>query len=212
MKRSALSLIALLFFAIPGCSSSGSGIGVIPQNSSRLTPERKTYHASASLTIRIPKGIHRRANYVSPATASAKVVIAPKAGCNTCSPKRSLNVALSASSSHCKSSSTGITCSIAIALSEGSYTGSLTTFDASGSTLSENQSFPISITGGKANTIGVTLNGVPAGVNVALADPNRGSQSFDVSGQETIDIAGGNQAQVVITPVDADDYVIAGPG
>lgn len=213
MKRYASTLIALVLIATAGCSNAGSSSGLIPLNSSQVTPARDAHRANVVMRIRIPKRTRKRARYVSPATVSAMVKITPKAGCGSCSPAQTLKPALVASSPQCKATSAQLTCSIAIDLRAGAYTGSLTTYDSSGATLSENQSFPVSISAGKANTVGVTLYGVPAGVNVTLVDPTRGSQSFDASGQETIDIAGGNApAQLLITAVDSDDYVIAGPG
>lgn len=213
MKRYVSSFFVVLFAATAGCSSGGSSGGMLPQSNSSVTPARDAHRANVSLRIRIPKRRHDRAHYVSPATVSAAVKIAPRAGCGTCSPAQSLKVALVASSPQCRASSAGLTCTIPLALSDGSYTGSLTTYDSMGVTLSTNQSFPVAIAAGKANAIGVTLYGVPAGVNVTLLDPSRGSESFDASGQETIDIAGADaHAQLLVTPVDSDDYVIAGPG
>jgi hypothetical protein len=216
MKRLVSILIAALLCAGAGCAGSGSnGPGVLPRAASPLlvTASREGSFSHLLLRVRVPKRVRERAHYVSPATASATIHVTPKAGCSTCSPARTVKVDLTASSPSCSASSTALTCTIVVAIAGGSYTGSLSTYDAFGGTLSTNQSFPILVVAGKANAIGVTLYGVPAGVSASLTDPQRGAQLFDATGAETIEIAGpGAKAQVLLTPVDSDDYIIAGPG
>lgn len=214
MKRHVYGLTALLLGVITaaGCTGGNPNYGVLPLNDrSSALQARTDVRTNVTLRIRIRK--HVRPKYVSPATVSATISIAPKAGCTTCSDAKTVKVALTPSSPNCSATPAALTCTISLALGAGLYAGTVSTYDALGIALSANQSFPVSIEAGKANAIGVTLYGVPAGVSAALVDPKRGAQSVDASGQETIDIVGGHsQAQILLTAVDADDYVIAGPG
>jgi streptogramin lyase len=169
----------------------------------------------------------RRIRYVSASTQSASVKIAPAAGCTQCSAPVTIEAALTPSSPGCSTNANGTTCTLALALVAGSYTGTMSTYDGpldaqgtpTGKRLSVNGTFPISIAGGSQNLIGVTLSGIPASLKLSPKSTNWFASAYVIgygSGTTVVPILrllGANTVgQAFITAYDADGNAIAGAG
>jgi sugar lactone lactonase YvrE len=131
-------------------------------------------------------------------------------------------MALDPGSANCVDAAAGTTCTLALQLNPGSYTGSLVTYDGpldgskkpTGKVLSKNQSFSMDVLRGKANVPKITLSGVPAGIQLFILSPRlrlvTNSPIFLlpallVAGQNTV-------ARFAVYATDPDGNVIFGPG
>jgi hypothetical protein len=211
MKSLGLAAALTLACAFAGCSSAAP-VGTALPGAGALAPSR------ASIVIRIP---HRRghAHYISASTESATLSVTPSASCAGCTAAFAINPLLTAMSPNCASAAAGITCAIALNLNPGTYVGALATYDGAAGcatlpapchVLSQNQSFAIQIVNGAANSISVTLDGVPASI-----------VSFDVNGAVLVDhgngrsfglIGASSQGRLLVYARDIDGNIILGPG
>jgi len=141
---------------------------------------------AATLTIKIPpkraaKGA-RSPKYVSPATQSIAVSFTPAAGGNA----QTFNQNLTPGSPGCTASLVSpLICVVTLSLAPDSYVANFTTYDGvldhngdpQGNVLSQNQGAGVTIAPAAANSINVTLQGVPAGVairkRIFVADRHR---------------------------------------
>lgn len=192
--------------ALAGCSAGG---GWQPLPTLGGAADHVSYSGtSAVLIVHVPHRRHRRAHYVSPSTKSASLAIGTTI----------VDFGLTPSSPGCHTTLSETTCTIDLKLKPGSYTGSLVTYDGplgagkpTGKVLSANQSFPMKVQPGIANSIGVTLDGVPALMSFA-----RTSGAIDVIGttyNANIDLLGGSSSgSVKLTIYDPDENAIVGPG
>jgi virginiamycin B lyase len=122
-----------------------------------------------------------------------------------------------AANPNCTSTPTATMCTISMALAPGSFTASFTTYDGllngsgnpTGHVLSANQSVPLKIVAGAANTVGVTLDGVPASVAI-LPAPGSALGGSQVNGFTLSKCA--PQQNVTVLGVDADGNDILGAG
>ena len=198
--------------ALAACSGNASGL---PSTSGATRPGSNA--TRTNLSIHIPKRVRvrhgRGVRYVSPSTVSASIVIDPAAGCAGCSPQISNVVGLTPDSPNCASAAGGTTCTFALVLAPGTYTGTIATYDGppgcapSCHTLSANQGFPLPIVAGKANTPTLTLYGVPAGLTLVPATSNGYTLATDFF------VGGfGEKATALLYSVDADGSFIVGPG
>ncbi len=142
---------------------------------SALPPGGTLQTTSAVLRIAIPKtsatsATLRAPKYVSPATQSMGVLVTQHAGGATV---LSEAVGLTPTSTGCTSTLTSTQCTLALPLGPGTYDMTLTTYDgvvasgaATGSELSAGQTIAFTIHAGQANTVAVTLSGIPASISV----------------------------------------------
>ncbi len=221
------SRAAAAFAAIALLAACGGGGSAVPR-AGGAAPSGGA-HAAASITLTVPNAAPapssaRRARYVAAQSRSAKLTIAPAGGCTQCTPAQTIEVGLAGQNSPCTSGPNGRTCTIALNLAQGSYTGSLIVYDGfpdaqghvTGNALSENTSFPMAIAAANANAIGVVLDGVPVSLVTTVLTPSTmviGTKV--VSGSQTTIyrlIGGGASAQFSVTAKDAAGNVIAGPG
>jgi hypothetical protein len=219
MREAGIRCVAaslILAFALGGCSANVAGAAgsfpVVTGSGGGSSSSTRT-----TLSIRIPKRVRshrgRHERYVSPSTVSASIVIDPASGCTACSPQVSNVVGLTPDSPNCASGAAGTTCTFSLVLAPGSYTGTIATYDGppgcttSCHALSVNQSFPLIIVAGKANTPALTLYGVPAGVMLVPITSNGSVQVSDF-------FVGGvsEKATAFLYAVDHDGSFIVGPG
>ncbi|HTA38044.1 MAG TPA: hypothetical protein VK760_03150, partial [Candidatus Acidoferrales bacterium] len=118
--------------------------------------------------IRIPKHRHRGrgARYISAATKGMTLAIT---GAST------LNQAINLTPSDPRCTGTPLVCTIAVSLAPGTYSAAVTTYDlapvggaipAGAHELSISQAMPFPVTSAKANSLNLTLDGVPASIVV----------------------------------------------
>jgi PQQ-like domain len=193
VTRSAERRIALAFLvsAIAGCSyGGGSSYAPSPPSASKTSKG-----VSVSFKILIPtpvKSAISRPQYVSPSTQSVSISV------NGGTP---VVANLSPTSSGCASVSGGTQCTVPMTAPLGSDTFAVSTFDGTNATGNELSTASVTqtIVAGQANTVNVTLDGVVAGIALALQStpPPEGSAA-------TVGIS--------VMAKDADGNTIVGPG
>ena len=208
------AVVALFLLGLAGCS------GAMPPGPARVPAAGGGAPATASIIIHIPKKVAgarkgRGPRYVSPSTQSATISLAPAAGCTGCSAAVSGDLSLTPSSQDCTTNASGTTCTHPFMLNPGTYTGAISTYDGplgcqnsnACHALSVNQSFPWTVTKGKANELAVTLYGVPANVLMVPSTANA-----YVMGR-IVYVGGVSQtARLSLYAADADGSLIVGPG
>jgi hypothetical protein len=168
--------------------------------------------ATVSFVISIPKkssaSSAKRPSYVSPATQAMTLAISGPTTVNQ-------TAALTPTSGGCASTLASTQCTLQVALTPGSYTATLTTYDgydagtqtATGNVLSTGQNVGFTIHPGQANTIALVLSGVPVQLVVIpltpLSTPN-GSGSYH--------LVGAGVHPFLVEALDADGNVIVGSG
>jgi hypothetical protein len=224
VKRSNLVLAPIAFcLSLVACSGAGAN---------RSLPggvEEPARVASASIVIRVPKRAKHRGHYVSPSTLSLSLALAPAAGCTGCSAPLAQTANLRPGSPGCVDAASGTTCTLSLVLKPGSYTGTIATYDGplngsnkpTGTVLSKDQSFPMTVANGKANVPTITLSGVPSGVALFSLSPIarvvNDSPFFIPPGGTTplpavLVAEEGTSARLAAYATDPDGNVILGPG
>ncbi len=155
---------------LAGCA--GGGVpGVTPSSSSLAQPasSEKQERGTARIVVRIPKE-KRRGHYLSPATQSMMVAILQGT-----KPVYKKTINLTPTSTGCSSTLASTTCTLTILLGAGSYTASISTYDATngtGNELSAAQGVTFKVFRGKSNPIPLTLSGIPSNIAVFSASTN----------------------------------------
>lgn len=123
-------------------------------------------------------------------------------------------VALTPTSAGCSSTLVSTQCTLQVALSPGSYTATLSTYDgynagtqtATGNVLSTGQNIAFTIHAGQANTIAIALSGIPKQLVITpltLLSTANGS---------AYDLVGAGAHPFLVEALDADGNIIAGSG
>jgi hypothetical protein len=207
--RAAFPLLTLAVLAACG-GGRGSSVTPPPQNSA---PAAKA-HGTLELTIRIPhltaSSTARHSTYVSASTQSIAITISQ--GATTVVHEA---VGLTTTSNpNCSISGNTTTCTIALGLAAGSYTGTFATYDgpvvsnaATGNVLSQGQSVPLTVTASQTNMLAVVLDGVPASITITPASGSTitGTQSGGFTVPYTAQ-------SMTVDALDADGNVILGSG
>lgn len=192
---SAFRAVALAFVAcvlLAGCG--GGGAHSVP-----AAPRTASAHQRVPVTIKIdvPKASGssgaRHAAYVSAATTQMTIDI--QTGCpGACTDVSGYptTVALTPTSGGCTSTLASTSCQLQITLAPGSYTMALTTADANDTVLSTAQQIAFTIAEGQANSVALTLSGVPASIIASV--PNQTAST------------------VLVEALDPDGNIIVGPG
>lgn len=217
------SIAALLCAALAACGG-GGGRTTSPAVPSLTQPSSSV---RGSLVVHVPtaggtSAAQRQARFVSAATKSASVKIAPASGCAQCSAPLTLEAGLTPASAGCTTNASGTTCSIALGLLPGSYTGTMSTYDGpldaqgtpTGRRLSVDRAFPIAITSGSPNAVGVTLAGIPSSLKLTPKS-NFYTGGVVAAGAvvPVLRLLGPNAVgQAIITAYDVDGNAIAGAG
>jgi hypothetical protein len=215
MRVRALVFLLIAAFGLSACSGGG---GTSPAGSVAGPLPAQPAAQSASIVIKIPApGSALRAKFVSVSTQSISITLAPNSGCTGCTAKTTVNANLTTSSPGCVTVSNATTCTIPLQLNPGSYTAAVTTYDAvnqGGNALSNNQSVPVTIAVGTANQIPMTLYGIPDKQEISLVNSSSTASilpgSLSVTTKITIDAL--QSATFLVTPLDADNNAIVGPG
>jgi hypothetical protein len=222
LLQSAL-IAAALVSSLAGCGG-GSGTAVRPVlgDVAGQAPAR----LPGSIVVRIPSttsSTNRRLRYVSPSSLSAKVSIGPGQGCAQCSPPVTIEVGLYGVN-QCTITGGVRTCTIALNLLPGTYTGTMTIYDsildaqghATGKPLSGNASFPIPIAPGGSNAVGVTLDGIPTSLAATILTAStmvRRNHVINGVATTAYRVIGANAAaQLALVAKDVDGNTIVGPG
>jgi hypothetical protein len=190
---SALGVLGIVATLLAGCG--GARTAGLPA-AAPAPPRGGAAKQRVTLRIGIPKrsgsGVARHPQYISPATTQMTVNV--QTGCpGACTSVGGFpqTVALTTSSGNCTSTLASTNCTLTMALGAGSYVMTLTTQDAGGTALSTAQGVPVTVLEGQANTISVSLSGVPETIVAALV---------------------GATGPVLINALDADGNIIVGPG
>jgi virginiamycin B lyase len=149
------------------------------------------------LRVNVPKRGHGRARYVSSATKSMTVAFDGPTKVN-----ETLKLT--------PGSNSFVVLLAPCVTDAACYTGTIATYDADGRALSSNQQIAFAIAAGKANSIRVTLNGVPASVTLTPlgASSLSGSDAAGFSISKCVTSA----APVALAAYDADGEQILGAG
>ena len=197
------------FSALWIAACSGPATGVTP------AANWQSQHASAHsrklpvrFAVTIPKRRHHRhGHFVSPSTKSITISVAPGGGGT---PILTQTANLTPSSSGCSVNAGSLQCTVSVALPAGSYLASVTTYDqtnAGGNVLSRAQGVPFTVRLGKANSVGLTLNGVPHALAIASgATAVHGTQAAGFT------FYGSSVQPLLAFATDADGNVIVGAG
>jgi hypothetical protein len=194
MSKQALAATALVL-ALAACSGAGAGLpsGATPSQPSAASAKAK-HKGTATFEIKVPKRKkHRHERYVSPATQSLQISIAPVGGGQPVVKK--INV-------------TGATLEVAVQLDPGKYLATVATYDAineGGNCLSSGQALPFTLAAGKNTTVSLVLGGVP---HSFIIDPDSAAGSA-ASGFTTYGTA---TQGFTVAGMDADNYLIIGAG
>jgi hypothetical protein len=201
------TIVALFGAAVLSGCGGGAHNALLPRSTS--PGQAAGSHGSATFTIHIPKSssssTSRRPAYVSPATTQMVLDI-QQSGVSIGAPYPE-TVALTPTSGGCASTLASTICQLTIALSPGSYTANLTMEDASNTPLSAAQSVGFTITAGVANTISITLSGIPYQLLVTPV-----SQAVHGSQNEGLTVYGIAAQKFIVNALDPDGNIIAGPG
>jgi virginiamycin B lyase len=169
-----------------------------------------TIRAKARLQILVPRRRTRHSKYVSPATQSIAITVAGRGK------SLQFNRGLTTADPACQATAAGTQCTLMLALPPGTYAGTFVTYDGplvngapSGAVLSSDRNVPIAIAASAANTIGVTLYGVPASVTIVPATGS--TMTGSVSAGFTLSKCASSQP-VDVLGVDASGNYIIGPG
>jgi hypothetical protein len=220
MKRPiAVCLVSIFALLTAACSGSNPG-GALPRNGAATGTDSAT---KTSIVIRVPKHPKRRAHYIGTTTQSMSIAVSPASGCSSCSPAINLDAGLTSGSPDCVDGAAATTCSLSLVLSPGSYTGTIVTYDGplsvthlpTGTVLSKDQSFPMTIVQGKANVPVISLYGVPSGIRFFSLSNNLGivTNVGELPNSLGFFIAGpASQARFSVYATDPDGNLILGPG
>jgi hypothetical protein len=212
---------AALASSLAGC---GGGTGGTVSPAPNAVSGQAGPPVAGSIVIRMPRASSsttRRPRYVSLASGSAKIAIAPAQGCIQCSSPVTIEATLVGP---CKMVGQVRTCTIPLSLVPGTYAGTISIYDGvpdaqghvTGKVLSTNASFPILIAQGQANSVGVTLDGIPTSLVATILTPSTMiMRNRVVNGvtQTVYRVFGANaSAQIGLVAKDADGFTIVGPG
>jgi len=200
-------LVLLLAASFAGCSGAASVL--TPSGQGQRQPDHAKI--AAHLVFKVPhkKAAARNSRYISPATQSVTINIVGTG--QTATPSGfPTTVSLTPTSSGCTSTLASTNCTLTLELAPGTYDATIVAYDGasgSGNALSAAQSVPFTLTAGTANTIAITLGGIPARLAVAPA-----SAGYLRGGTGGLTLYGPAPQKLVVEALDADGNVIAGPG
>jgi hypothetical protein len=211
---------------LAACSAQPGGIASLPA-AIHSQPARSVRSSSLTLHVHVPKkprrvrvriAGHGISHYISASTKGMTIAVTGPTAVNEA-------IGLLAQSSNCASGATGISCTITIpALAScpsaaNCYTATIATYDqpptcapscvipTGAHELSAAQSVPFTITAGKANDVGFTLDAVPASLAVSSL-----TQGYLQGTASQLNLWGPIAQQLTVTALDADHNAIVGAG
>jgi hypothetical protein len=196
---------------LAGCTGAGS---VLTPAHGADAPLAHTGKGTAAFTIKVPYGAKHAAGargprYISPATESLGISITGTNG--TPNPTNiPAYVNLTPTSAGCSSSLASTICTLALPLPAGTYDASLSTYDqtgGAGNLLSQAQNVAFTVVTGTANTIPLTLGGIPKSVILTPFAPG-----YLRGGTGGLTLYGPGAQKLVVEALDADNNIIAGAG
>jgi sugar lactone lactonase YvrE len=204
--RQFVLLIGFVFLAAAAGCGGGSARGPVP--SSVASPGTSLAKYQVTVRIDAPKlagtAGRRRPQYLSAATTQMVIDIHQSGGSIAGYPK---TVALTPTSGGCTSTLASTSCQIIVSLAAGNYIAALTAEDASGRALSAAQSIALTVVANAANSIALTLSGIPHELDVAS-----GARAVHGSQNEGLLLYGSAAQAFIVTARDVDGNIIVGPG
>ncbi len=203
MQRHRLVWACLSGILLSACAAGGSGFSPVSPAPARLITSDANYAGRGSSTlnvrVRIPRGRARGrgAHYISAATKAITLSFAGPATVNE-------TIALTPSDPRC--AGTPLVCTFPVSLAAGNYRATIDLFDqapaggaipAGAKLLSTARNAAVSVTRGAANSLDVTLDGVPASIVVGGFPSADAGTAFLNKGFN-------------VTVKDADGYTITG--
>ena len=198
MTRTARAAASLCIAALLAGCGAGSTTPASPAAGASSRKGTAVFH------IRVPKKTGKRgARFVSPSTQSLTIALTGPTAV-------SVTQDVTPSSGGCAASLASTVCTFQETLTPGQYAATIAAYDATngmGHELSAGQSISFTVTTGIANTIGLTLAGLPARIAVL---PGTSSTLANISG--SLDMLGTGSHALLVQAFDADDNAIVGPG
>jgi hypothetical protein len=197
---------AALAAVLSACSGGGSSPSSLPATTnnggSPSQPSSNQGNATANMVVTIPAKTsasnRRNPKFISASTQSMTVSLVANGKTTLLTTAN-----LTPSSPGCSVGSGGATqCTVSFLTSAGSDTFQMNMYDQAngkGNLLSTGQTPVENIVAGQANTVDVTLDGVPASLSVVL-------------GQGTLPVGTASSTSLTVVAEDADNNVIVGPG
>jgi hypothetical protein len=189
---------SLCITALLGGCGAGSTPGTPPSGGASARTGKAIFH------LRVPKKTgKRRARFISPSTLSLTVAL-------TGPTHVSATQNVTPTSGGCTASLASTICTFVENLTPGQYVATIAAYDGlngTGHELSAGQSIAFTVTTGIANSIGLTLAGLPARIAVL---PGTSSTLANISG--SLDMLGTGSHALLVQAFDADDNAIVGPG
>jgi hypothetical protein len=175
--------------ALTACSG-GHGAS-LPASTAAQSASREAVTVSIDVPKTTGASNKRHPQYISPATTQLNVDVQAAGASINGYPT---TVGLTPSSTGCTSTLATTQCTLTLSLAPGSYVGTFTTLDAGGASLSAATSVPINVIAGTANSVSVSLSGVPASLHTSVVS------------------TGGATTSALVYALDADSNIIVGPG
>jgi hypothetical protein len=217
-----LASAALSALALSACGGGSTSLSPPPSSGGKggTRPVTFTIDAASRRQTTATSAHLRHPMYLSPATQSLQVVVNPQGASSTPAPgtdnstQINTTIALSPSSSGCRSSLSTTVCSLTVNLSPGKYVASLTAYDGapqgnppapSGNPISGAAEVPFTVSSSQPNNVNLTLFGIPTNIVVI---PQNNVQT--IAGNLTI--SPGASGSFIVEALDADNNVIIGPG
>jgi hypothetical protein len=214
----ATATVIVLATLLAACNGGG---GTLPSSGGTQTAlQQVTFRINAPTPT--TQSARRSPKYLSPATQSIAITVTPQSGCSTCSSAQTLAANLTLNGTNCTSTLATVTCVLTLQLAPGSYTASVNTYSGSlnasnqptGSVLSQNQQVAFTVTAGQANTVALTLYGVPVSYALTVLSTQGGAVTASLTGggYSLSFGAGTSSVTLLIEALDASGNAIVGLG
>jgi len=214
----ATATVIVLATLLAACNGGG---GTLPSSGGTQTAlQQVTFRINAPTPT--TQSARRSPKYLSPATQSIAITVTPQSGCSTCSSAQTLAANLTLNGTNCTSTLATVTCVLTLQLAPGSYTASVNTYSGSlnasnqptGSVLSQNQQVAFTVTAGQANTVALTLYGVPVSYALTVLSSQGGAVTASLTGggYSLSFGAGTSSVTLLIEALDASGNAIVGLG
>jgi len=215
VERNVITTTALCvaILAVAGCGGgSGSSTPVAPVSSAHAP---SAGNATENLVFTIPKAASstasaRRSPAYLASTTESVGINATLHGSGTSLAGFPQTANLTATSTGCTSTLVSTTCTVPLTLAIGNDDVTITTYDGlggSGNALSAAQTVEVAVVEGQANTLPISLGGIPTSVKIIAGSANVGGSSKLVF---TLPLGG--TGSLLVYGVDADGNVILGAG
>jgi hypothetical protein len=214
MQSRAIGIVAALALLCSACTGGGGSLpGVGARSAGVPGGGAAAKGVKVAFDFKIPRRQRHRAHYLSPGTASIEVTVFNAAHTQKLGQSAIDTTAGAGSCSTVVGGTFG--CTLAMRLAPGSYTFDVAAFDEAnehGAKLSAIDDFARTVATGVANTIPMTLGGIPASLSIALLGSSVFATGNAVSGYQFAGVGSGATQQIQLTAKDAAGFTIVNPG